>query len=298
METKKLILVTGGTGNQGGAVARNLVLNRFKVKVLTRDPDSPKARNLKKLDVELVKGDLDNPATYRHHLKHVHGVFSVQTFEKGTKKETEQGMTLADLAKVMGVNHFVYTSVAGAGLNSGIPHFESKRKIEDHIKKLELPYTIIRPVSLYENFLFPQVKKGILKGKLVQPSNRDTVLQYVASDDIGKIAVKIFRDPELYLSKTLTLATESLSTQQVADLFSEELNIPVEYKKLPWVVTRFILGKDIYKMYSWLNKGNLLAQQDEITGKKDFPEMLSLKNWIGMNFKDAAAAKVEPSTLP
>lgn len=291
MESKKLIFVTGGTGNQGGAVARNLVLNGFKVKVLTRDPDSAKARNLKKLDVELIKGDLDNPATYRHHLKHVYGVFSVQTFEKGTKREIEQGKNLADLAKVMGVKHFVYTSVAGAGLNSGIPHFESKLKIEDYIKKLELPYTVIRPVSFYENFLFPQVKKGILKGKLVQPSNRYTVLQYVASDDIGKAVVQIFQNPELYLYQTLTLANESLSTQEVADLFSEQLNIPVAYKKLPWVVTRFVLGKDICKMYSWLNKGNLLAQPEEITVKNDFPEMLSLKNWIGMNFKDAAQAK-------
>lgn len=159
MINNKTIFVTGGTGNQGGAVAINLLRSGCTVKVLTRNIDSAKAQELKKLNIELVKGDLNYADTYREHLKNVYGIFSVQTFENGVEKEINQGITLATIAKELGVKHFLYSSVAGANLNTGVPLMDSKMKIENHIKQTGLPFTIIRPTSLYENFLIPQVKK-------------------------------------------------------------------------------------------------------------------------------------------
>ena len=132
MIAHKTILVTGATGNQGGAVARNLVQNQFKVKALTRNPNSEKAKTLEETGVELIKGDLDDPESLRKHLDDLYGIFSVQTFDRGVKKEIEQGKRLADLADKFGVRHFVYSSVAGADLDSGIPHFESKNIIEQY----------------------------------------------------------------------------------------------------------------------------------------------------------------------
>ena len=153
----KTIFVAGATGNQGGAVAASLIKNGFKIKVLTRKTDSAKAQNLQKPNVELVKGDLDDLSTFRNHLEGIDGIFSVQTFENGINKEIKQGIDLANLAKEYGASHFLYSSVAGADLNTGIPHFDSKFKIENHIKQLGLPYTIIRATSLFENFLIPQM---------------------------------------------------------------------------------------------------------------------------------------------
>ena len=118
MTNIKTIFVTGGTGNQGGAVARNLLQQGFSVKVLTRNTDSLKAINLKKLNVQLVKGDLNYTHPFREHLKDAYGIFSVQTYENGLEKEINQGITLATLAKEFGVKHFLYSSVTGAILNS------------------------------------------------------------------------------------------------------------------------------------------------------------------------------------
>ena len=291
MSTQKLIFVTGGTGKQGGAVARNLAQHGFKVKVLTRKPESSKCKGLKDLGIECVKGNLNDVDTYREYVRNAYGVFSVQTFENGVKKEIAQGKTLANLAYQFGVKHFVYSSVAGADLQSGVPHFESKFEIEEHIKKIGLPYTILRPASLYENFLFPQVKKAILKGKLPQPTNRDTVLQYVSCEDVGKVAVKAFLDPERYMQKTITLASEELSTQQVAEIFAAELNMPVAYKKLPWAVTRFILGKDVYKMFTWINKGNRMADMEQLYRFREEEDPLRLKECIGNHFKEQPRAQ-------
>ena len=285
MSNNKIIFVTGGTGNQGGAVARNLKEQGFIVKVLTRNPNSIKSQNLKKMNIEVVKGDLNTADSYREYLENVYGIFSVQTFENGVENEINKGVTLATLAKEFGVKHFLYSSVFGANLNTGVAHMESKFKIENHIKNIGLPFTIIRPTSLFENFLIPQVKKGILKGKLVQSINRNTVLQYIAAEDIGIIATKIFQKSEMYLGKTMPLATEQLSTQEVANKFSEVLNKKIEYKKLPVLITRLFLGKNLYKMFKWMTEISSFQKGDVDLTKKEFPNPVSLKTWIVRNFQ-------------
>jgi uncharacterized protein YbjT (DUF2867 family) len=285
MTNNNTIFVTGGTGNQGGAVARNLSQQGFIVKVLTRNTNSAKTQNLKNLNIELVQGDLNDAGTYRKYLQDVYGIFSVQTFESGVKKEISQGITLATLGKEFGVKHFLYSSVVGAQLNTGVPHMDSKFEIENHIRQSGLPFTIIRPTSLYENFLIPQVKKGILKGKLVQPVNRGTIQHYVAAEDIGKAAVKIFQNSHEYLGRTIPLATEQLSTQEVADAFTKVLNKKIEYKKLPVFITRLFLGNGLYKMFKWVNEKSVFTKEDVESTRKEFPNLLSLEKWIEMNFK-------------
>ena len=284
MTNNKTIFVTGGTGNQGGAVARSLLKAGFTVKVLTRNTNSAKAQDLKNLDIELVKGDLNNASTYLKYLKDVYGIFSVQTFENGVKKEINQGITLATLGKEFGVKHFLYSSVFGANLNTGVPHMDSKLEIENHVKQSGLPFTIIRPTSMYENFLIPQVKNGILKGKLVQPINKDTVQQYIAAKDIGEAAAKIFLNSIEYLGRTIPLAAAQLSTQEVADAFTKVLNEKIEYKKLPNLVTRLFLGKDLYKMFKWMNEKSVFRLEDVELTRKELTNLLSFENWIGMNF--------------
>jgi uncharacterized protein YbjT (DUF2867 family) len=179
----------------------------------------------------------------------------------------------------------LYSSVFGAHLNTAVPHIDSKFKIENYIKQTRLPFTIIRPTSLYENFLIPQVKKGILKGKLIQPINRETVQQYMAAEDIGKAAAKIFQNTDNYLGKTIPLATEQLSTQEVADTFSNVLNKKIEYQKLPVLITRLFLGNGLYKMFKWMNEKAFFSMEDVVSTRKEFPNLISLKSWVEMNFK-------------
>lgn len=285
MTGNNTIFVTGGTGNQGGAVARNLLKQGLTVKVLTRDLNSAKAQSLQKLNIELIKGDLNNPDSYREHLREVYGIFSVQSFENGVNKEINQGISLATIAKEAGVKHFLYSSVFGADLDTGVPHMDSKFKIETHIKKIGLPYTIIRPTSLYENFLIPQVKKGILKGKLVQPINRDTIQQYIAAEDIGKAATKIFLNSKEYLFRTIPLAAEQLTTQEVADIFSKALNSKIVYSKLPGLITRLFLGNGLFKMFKWINEKSVFTKEDMKLTSNEFQNLVPLESWIRINFK-------------
>jgi uncharacterized protein YbjT (DUF2867 family) len=127
----KTVLVTGATGQQGGAVARHLLKRPgFVVRALTRDSAKPAARTLAQSGAEIMRGDLNDPASIRRAMEGAYGVFSVQNFmETGFEGEVRQGKALADAAKAAGVQHFVYTSVVSADRHTGLPHFESKWQI-------------------------------------------------------------------------------------------------------------------------------------------------------------------------
>jgi uncharacterized protein YbjT (DUF2867 family) len=123
----KRVLVTGATGRQGGAVIRHMLPKGWKLRALTRNPKNYAAQELARQGIELVQGDLEDPASLPVALRDVYGVYSVQDFwAVGAKREISQGKNLADAAKKAGVQHFVYSSVGGAERNTGIPHWESK----------------------------------------------------------------------------------------------------------------------------------------------------------------------------
>ena len=276
------VVVTGATGNLGGATTRNLVNNGFRVKALTRDPSSAGAQRLKHSNIDIIKGDLNNPDTYSHYLNDVDGIFFVQTFEDGTDKEIRNGKAFLDTVKKSGTKHLVYCSVAGADLQTGIPHWESKHQIEQHLKQLNIPFTVIRPVSLYENFLIPQVRSRIQKGKLVSPINREIPQQLIAANDVGKISTEIFKDPTAFLNQIMTVGAEQLNNQEIALIFSEVLRREIKYQKLPAFITRLAMGRNLYKMFSWLNKNGGVMVKDLVTLKNKFnPE--DLKKWISEN---------------
>lgn len=284
MESAKTIFVTGVTGNQGSSVAKNLLQEGYQVIGLTRDPDSEKAQALKKAGAELIKADLNFPETYKDRLRDVQGVFSMQTYAYGIDKELKQGIQLANLAKENGVKHFLYTSVSGCDQHTGIPHWEIKYQVENHIKTIELPYTIIRPVSFYQNFLFPQVSSRINKGKLVTPTVANRTMQFISTDDIGPISVKIFQQPENYLGKTITIGAEQMDMKQVADVFSTVLGRKITYQKLPGFITRLAMGKNLHKMFNWCNKNDCIFIKDLDAIKSEFPGMTRMDHWIKQHF--------------
>ena len=130
MTKRRSVLVTGATGKQGGAVARQLIGKGHHVRALTRDPSKPAAQALAGLGAELAVGNLDDRASLERAIDGVDAVFAVATpFEEGTQAETQQGINVADAAIAAGVQ-LVYSSVANADRQTGIPHFDSKFAVE------------------------------------------------------------------------------------------------------------------------------------------------------------------------
>src|SRR5215831_3261929 len=153
--TDRIVLVTGATGRQGGSVIRHMHPKGWKLRALTRDPDSTAAQKLVRMGIEVVKGDLENPGTLEPATRGVYGIYSVQDFwAVGAKREVQQGKNLADAAKEAGVEHFVYSSVGGAERNSGIDHWESKWEIEKHIRKARLAGDNAQTCRLHGELLY------------------------------------------------------------------------------------------------------------------------------------------------
>ena len=255
MDLKRdLIVVTGATGKQGGAVARELLKAGARVRAVTRKPDSPAARALAALGAEVVSADLDDAASLERALDGAWGVFAVQnTWEAGVEKEEVQGKRLAEVAKRKGVQHYVYTSVGSAHRQTGIPHFENKWRIEDTVRKLRFPsHVILRPVFFMENFL-GAFADGIKQGKLVVALAPTTKLQMVAVDDIGKLGARAFLQHAELAGKEIDLASDELTMPETAALLSTALGRKVEFERQPIEQIR-AFSEDFAIMLEWFDR--------------------------------------------
>src|SRR6185295_3068373 len=127
MSQKLAVVVTGGTGKQGGAVVKSLLERGHEVRAVTRSSYSGKARELANAGVTLVRASREDTAALTKALEGATSLFAMTTpFEEGTQAETRQGMSAADAAKAAGV-HLVFTSAGSANRQTGIPHFDSTR---------------------------------------------------------------------------------------------------------------------------------------------------------------------------
>jgi uncharacterized protein YbjT (DUF2867 family) len=274
----KIILVTGATGKQGGAVADHLLKNGWAIRVLTRDPGKPAAKHLTERGAEVVKGDLDDCDSVRRALSGCYGVYAVQTFwEVGVEGEIRQGKALADDAKAAGVRHFVYSSVGSADQDTGIPHFDSKWQIEEHIRSLDLPHTIIRPVWFMDNFNSPDFRRSILRGELALPLRPDKPLQMVAVNDIGAFAALAFDDPQRWNHRAFDLAGDELTLPEVASMISQVIGLTVSYHVMPMSQAE-AQSREMAVMFRWFNE---LGYQADIQGlRRLYPELLTFGAWM------------------
>jgi uncharacterized protein YbjT (DUF2867 family) len=274
----KTILVAGVTGQQGGAVARHLLAKGWRVRGLSRDLDKPVVKALQDFGVEMIKGDMEDRASLDQAVKDVYGVFSVQNFwlpGVGAEGEIRQGKALADAAKVANVKHFVYTSVGGAERHTGIPHFESKWEIEQHIQALGLPATIIRPVAFMDNFNWqrPSILNGTFSGF---PLRHNATLQLIAVDDIGVFGALAFERPQGYLGKAIEIAGDELTEPQIAETFSRVIGRPVQYSDKPMMPSS---GDDaeVNKMMNWFNEKGYEADIPAL--RAIHPGLMNLETW-------------------
>ena len=227
---EKTILVTGATGQQGGAVAKHLMKDGWKVRALVRDPNAEKAQKLSKQGAELVKGDLFDKSTLDEAVKGAYGVFSVQNFwlpDVGFEGEITQGKLLADAAKEAGVEHFVYSSVGGAHRGEGQRHFGSKWRIEQYLDEIKIPHTVIRPAAFMDNIEWKRVQ--ISHGEFPSwgiHTNKST--QLIAVDDIGSFAAIMFSDRSKYLGTTLEISGDELTETEQAAVLTKVIGRRVE----------------------------------------------------------------------
>lgn len=227
----KIILVTGATGHQGGAAARHLLEDGWRVRALTRDPNKAEAHSLSELGAEVVRADMLDRAAVDSAVDGVYGIYLMGTsMAGGPELEERMDRDVIESAQAAGVQHLVYSSTIGAGVPSDFSWVESKTHLENFIREQGLPATIWRPAYFMENTL--RHKEEILAGRLTGPDWPETEHPMIAVDDIGRFCALAFREPERWIGETMTIAGDMLTFAEMADTLTNVLGIPVLYDRV------------------------------------------------------------------
>ncbi|WP_332363975.1 MULTISPECIES: NmrA/HSCARG family protein [Asaia] len=275
--SKPVILITGATGQQGGATIREMQRRgHWRLRALVRDLKAPKAVALAKHGVELVHGDLEDEHSLRVALDKAEGVLSVQSPMKiGAAGEERQGKRLASLAKESGVRHFVQCSAGGVERRSDVPHFQSKWAIEQHIASLGLPSTILRPAAFMENFwslIFRITMLSMMKTYL-RPNQ---AMQLVSVQDVAWFAAEAFEKPDQYLGRIIELAGDSVTARSAASILRDAGIRPSRSFTIPSVM-RKRLPEDFRLMFEWIAREGFKADIPAL--RSEYPSLLTLEDW-------------------
>lgn len=237
----KIILVTGATGSQGGSVARHLLKSgKYHVRCFVRDPKRADAKELARLGGEIVEGDFEDQVSIENAMKGVYGVFANVNFWENPDDENWEiqcGKLLANCAKKAGVLHYIYSGLDHAEQMTGgrykVPHFDSKAQVAQHIRQIGLPFTEVRLASYMENCFdwFERSKRADVAYELTFPM-QDKPIDLFSVDDTGGVVLAIFEKPQEWIGKTIGVAGDSLTGQQMCDVFSRIVGKRAEYKPM------------------------------------------------------------------
>lgn len=265
------VLVTGATGQQGGALARHLLRQGHHVLALTRRTDSPAAKTLEAQGAVLVPGDFEDPASLEAATRRADAVYAMATpFEAGIDAEVRHGLHLVDAARLAGVKHFIYSSVAGADQRTGIPHFDSKHEVERYLRHSGLPYTIVAPTFFMENFTGPMFRPGLQEGLLAMGIPPARGLQMVAVEDLAGFVARVLAWPEFFLGERIEVASDEVTGQQATDLLSYVSGRRLHYHQLALEFVRE-RSEDLARMYEWFDRVGYHA--DILTLRHEFPQV-------------------------
>jgi len=295
---KRKILVTGATGQQGGALARLLLQKKYEVYALIRSTksESPKAQNLRNQGAKLVEADLDKPDSLEQATNGIDSVFLMGTWvEVGTEGETRRGKMMVDIAKEKKIEHIVYSSVVNADKNTGIPHFESKYKVEQHIKNSGIPYTIIGPTFFMDNLLSYSLA-GLQQGQVALPLSPSRILQQSAVENIAEFSALALERRNSFIGKRIDIASDEITGEQAAKVLSNELGHKIRYEQVPMEQIRQT-SEDLAVMFEWFER--IGTGVDVAALHKQYPEVnwLTFKDWVkSQNWGDLAASSTNSKT--
>ncbi len=298
MADEKTILVTGATGAQGGGVVRHLLKSgRFKVRCLTRKPESERASALVQAGAETVRGDLGHAESLKAAMKDCYGVFGVTNFWEHFEKEAFHGKNLIDAVKEAGIEHFVFSTLPSAQKHSEgkleVPHFDLKARMEEYARSLNLPATYAHVAFYYENFLefFPPKLQEDGSFMFGFPQG-DTPLAAVGVEDVGGVVATIFDRPEEFRDQTVGIVGDDLPCSEYAGIMSRVLGKKIIYRYIPREVFAklgFPGAEDLANMFEYNRLFIPNRQADLEQSLALYPEIQRFEPWVKAN-KDRFAA--------
>lgn len=279
-----LVLVTGATGNQGGATARHLLRIGRPVRALVRDTESAAAQDLAAAGAELALGDFDDPAGLAPALAGVRAAFLVPPASYGVEGwnaevEAQRGANFVTAAQTAGVAQLVFTGIASFE-DEARWGAHGKRKIEDAVRSSGLRWTILRPVRFMENYLLRDSRvDGVAAGVHRHLFVADAPLQMIALADVAAFAVLALTEPERFHGRVLELAGDELTPVTAAALITENTGHPVRYEEFS-EAEALALGAEVANVWQMVREGkgwraDIAALREIHPGLRTFPDWLA-----------------------
>jgi len=245
-----IIAVLGATGAQGGGLVRAILNDpdaEFTVRAITRDANSEKAKQLADLGAEVVVADADDLESLKRAFDGAYGAFCVTFFWEhfSTEKELTQATNMAEAAKAARVKHVIWSTLEDTRkwipLSDNrmptlqgkykVPHMDAKGEADEIFKGLGLPVTLLGTSFYWENFIYfgLEPQRGPDGRLAITFPMGDKKLPGIASEDIGKCALGIFKKGDDYIGKWIAIAGEHLTGNQMAASMSRALDQEIAY---------------------------------------------------------------------
>jgi len=318
MADKKIIAVVGSTGSQGGGLVRAILADPnggFAARAITRDVNKDKAKALEAAGAEVVSGDLDNVDSLKKAFAGAYGVYGVTNFWEhfSGEKEIQQAKNIAEAARAAGVKHVIWSTMEDTRkLMSAddtrmpilqgkyrVPHFDAKADANAAFSGL--PTTFLVPPFYWDNlYLFGLAPKKDDKGvySWTFPMG-EAKLPGIGKEDIGKTAYGVFKAGSEYIGKTVGIAGQSLSFQEMSKKLETIGISPVEFNPVDANVFRSFgfPGADEYgnmfQVYRDFEKEVNDLRNVEATRKLN-PSLQNFDQWLAKN-KAAVLAAANPA---
>ena len=275
MDDKKIIAVIGATGAQGGGVCRAILKDAgsgYRVRALTRNAGSDKAKELKKLGADVAEVDIDDVESLKRAFRGAHGAFCVTFFWEhfSPEKELAEAKNMADAAKHEGVRHVIWSTLEDTREwvplddrrmptlmeKYKVPHFDAKGEANRLFSERGIPTTFLLTSFYWENLIHFGMgpKRGEDGNLYITLPMGDKKLPGIASEDIGKCAYAIFRRGGEFTGKTVGIAGGHLTGGQMAAALSRALGEEVRYNAVSPEVYRgfgFPGAEDLGNMFQF-----------------------------------------------
>jgi uncharacterized protein YbjT (DUF2867 family) len=307
MAGRNVIAVVGATGAQGGGLARAILADRntnLSVRAITRDPSKATARTLADAGAEVVRADIDDVASLQKAFAGAAGAFCVTNFWEhlSAEKEKAQARNLADAAKAAAVPHVIWSTLEDTRklLDPGdtrmpmlqkhyrVPHFDAKAEADAYFAGLPITYLVTSFYwdNIYSFGLGPKKGgDGIYGWSFPLGQKR---LAGIAAEDIGKVAYGIFKAGSKYIGKTVGIAGENLTADEMSEKLAKGLGVPVKYTPVEPEVYRgfgfpgadelgnmFQIDRDFEK--------EILAARDVELARSLNPALQTFEQWLALN---------------
>lgn len=250
MTDKKIIAVVGATGQQGGGLARAILDDPdggFALRALTRNPDSPAAKELVARGAQVVAANLDDEASVRAALEGVYGAYFVTAFWEynDVAREQAQAHNLANAAAAAGVRHAIWSTLPDTRdhiplsderiptLHGAykVPHFDGKAEADDYFRDAGVPTTFLSTTFYFDAFLdFFRPTRGEDGTLALHLPMGTAALPGIAAEDIGRTAYGIFGRGAELVGQTVSVSGENLTGEEYAARFTKELGEEVTYR--------------------------------------------------------------------